>query len=42
MRPLPPACTFLKDYVVMLKNAVEEAACRNHYDKKIIRKDGEL
>jgi len=38
-RPLPPACTFLKDYVVMLKNAVEEAACRNHYDKKIIRKD---
>jgi len=38
-RPLPPACTFLKDYVVMLKNAVEEAACRNHYDKKMIRKD---
>jgi len=40
-RPLPPACTALRHYVVMLQNAVEESVCRNHYDKKIIRKHGD-
>ena len=39
-RPLPPACTALRHYVVMLQNAVEESVCRHHYDKKIIRKHG--
>ena len=36
----PPACTFLRHYVVMLQNAVVESVCRHHYGKKMIRKHG--